>query len=123
MREDHYNAGSGEAGEGMPEKRVAPGDLQKWAVMAGNLALCGACVWLMTLGLSVATELSWFSAALIVLTVVQVLLCFSLFSVVRRLRQWPDTPRLSFCRFALALGVLPVLISVVILIYSRALPR
>ncbi len=102
-----------------PAKRAAPAPLQKWAVMAANLALCGACVWLMFMGLFLATEKRWFFAALMIATAVQALLECSLFSVVRRLRRWPDTPRLAFCRFALGLGLLPLLAGTLLLIFSR----
>jgi hypothetical protein len=89
-----------------------PAHLRKWAALASNLALCGACIWLILAGLFTVTDLSEFAALLVVLTGVQLLLEFSLASMLRSLRRWPHTPRLGFYRFAFAVGFLPLAISV-----------
>ena len=115
-RESNSASGANPAPQG---KRIAPVQLQRWGMMAANLALCGACVWLMIMGLFLATEKRWFFAALVIASAVQAVLEFWLFSAVRRLRSWPDTPRLAFCRFALGLGLLPLLAGGLFFVLNR----
>lgn len=113
------NGGQGRASVA-PEKSATPVRLCRWASMLSNLVLCGACLWLIFLGMYLATEMGHLLMALVFLTALQLFGSAVLNTVLRRARKWPHTPRLDFYRFALALGLLPVGIVAAVLVIGWA---